>query len=112
MKRRTFLKGTMASSMLGVAVSAGLLAPRAVLAAWPESSFKAKKVDDALDALYGTVATKDSADIKIKAPDIAENGAVVPITISTKLASIESISVLIEKNPAPLACVFNLAKKY
>ena len=58
MKRRTFLKGTMASSMLGVAVSAGLLAPRAVLAAWPESSFKAKKVDDALDALYGTVATK------------------------------------------------------
>ena len=110
MKRRTFLKGTMASSMLGVAVSAGLLAPRAVLAAWPESSFKAKKVDDALDALYGTVATKDSADIKIKAPDIAENGAVVPITISTKLASIESISVLIEKNPAPLACVFNLAK--
>ncbi len=107
MKRRTFLKGTVASGMLGVAASAGLLAPRMVLAAWSESAFGAKNIDDALDALLGSTTTAESGDIKIKAPDIAENGAVVPITISTGMAA-ESISVLIAKNPSPLACSYAL----
>lgn len=107
MKRRTFLKGTVASGMLGVAASAGLLAPRMVLAAWPESAFAAKKIDDALDALLGSSGTSESGDIKIKAPDIAENGAVVPITISTGMPA-ESISVLIAENPSPLACSYAL----
>jgi sulfur-oxidizing protein SoxY len=107
MKRRTFLKGTVASGMLGVAASAGLLAPRMVLAAWPESAFAAKKIDAALDALLGSSSTSESGDIKIKAPDIAENGAVVPITISTGMTA-ESISVLISENPSPLACSYAL----
>jgi len=107
MKRRTFLKGTVASGMLGVAASAGLLAPRMVLAAWPESAFGSKSTDGALDALFGTTNTAESGDIKIKAPDIAENGAVVPITISTGMAA-ETISVLIAKNPSPLACSYDL----
>jgi sulfur-oxidizing protein SoxY len=108
MKRRTFLKGTLASGMAGMAVSAGLLTPKAVLAAWPESSFAAKSIDSALEKLLGSVNTADSSDIKIKAPDIAENGAVVPITISTSMSGVESISVMVSKNPAPLACNFNL----
>jgi len=108
MKRRTFLKGTVASGMLGVAASAGLLAPRQVLAAWPMSAFDAKSVDGALDALLGSTSHAESNDIKIKAPDIAENGAVVPITISTGMAA-DSISVLIAKNPSPLACTFALS---
>lgn len=107
MKRRTFLKGTVAGGMLGVAASAGLLAPRMVLAAWPESAFNAKNVDDALEALLGSTTTAESGDIKIKAPDIAENGAVVPITISTGMKA-ESISVFIAKNPSPLATSFAL----
>jgi len=107
MKRRTFLKGSVAGGMLGVAASAGLLTPRMVLAAWPESAFGAKSVDGALEALLGSTATADSGDIKIKAPDIAENGAVVPITISTGMTA-ESISVLIAKNPSPLATSFAL----
>jgi sulfur-oxidizing protein SoxY len=108
MKRRTFLRGTIATSMVGVAVSAGMLSPRAVLAAWPESSFAAKKVADALNSLHGTSAYTDSGDIKIKAPDIAENGAVVPITVSTG-ANAEAITVLVAENPQPLACNFELA---
>ena len=88
MKRRTFLQGTIASSMVGAAVSAGLLTPRMVLAAWPEPAFKAKSVDDALNSLVGSVQHSPSGDIKIKAPDIAENGAVVPITVSTSLAKV------------------------
>lgn len=108
MKRRTFLKGTIATSMVGVAVSAGMLSPRSVLAAWPKSSFAAKKMEDALKSLHGTSAMSMSGDIKIKAPDIAENGAVVPITISTS-ANAEAISVLVAENPQPLACNFELA---
>ncbi|MCF6338041.1 MAG: thiosulfate oxidation carrier protein SoxY [Gammaproteobacteria bacterium] len=107
MKRRTFLKGTVASGMLSVAASAGLLTPRRVLAAWPETAFTAKSIDDALDTLLGDTTLATSGDIKIKAPEIAENGAVVPITISTGMAA-ESISVLIAKNPSPLACSFAL----
>lgn len=109
MKRRTFLQGTFASGVVGVAVSAGLIAPKSVLAAWPEASFTSKKVDDALNQLFKTASRKDSGDIKIKAPDIAENGAVVPITISTKIGKAESISVLIENNPSPLAAHFVLS---
>lgn len=108
MKRRTFLQGTLASSMVGAAVSAGLLTPRMVLAAWPEAAFKAKSVDDAMNTLFKSVNHSPSGDIKIKAPDIAENGAVVPITVSTSLSKIETISVLVEKNPSPLAASFSL----
>jgi sulfur-oxidizing protein SoxY len=107
MKRRTFLKGTVASGMLGVAASAGLLTPRMVLAAWPESAFGAKNIDDALTGLYKSTSHSASADIKIKAPDIAENGAVVPITISTGMNA-DSIAVLIQENPSPLACSYDL----
>ena len=108
MKRRTFLKGTLASGMAGMAVSAGLLTPRAVLAAWPESSFGAKSVPDALEKLLGSASHSPSADIKIKAPDIAENGAVVPITISSSMSGAEAIAVMVEKNPQPLACSYTL----
>jgi len=109
MKRRKFLQGTIASSMIGAAVSAGLLTPRMVLAAWPEAAFKEKTVDGVLNALTGSVNHSASGDIKIKAPDIAENGAVVPITVSTSLPKPESIAVLVEKNPQPLAADFELA---
>ena len=107
MKRRTFLKGTVASGMLGVAASAGLLMPKMVLAAWPEAAFDAKKVDDGLNALYGSASTAASGDIKIKAPDIAENGAVVPISISTGMKA-SSIAVLIKENPSPVTCTYEL----
>ena len=109
MKRRTFLQGTRASSMIGAAVSAGLLTPRMVLAEWPESAFQAKSVDDTMNALFKSVNHSASGDIKIKAPDIAENGAVVPITVSTSLANVDNISVMVEKNPVPLAASFVLA---
>jgi sulfur-oxidizing protein SoxY len=108
MKRRSFLKGTVASGMLGVAASAGLLSPRMVLAAWPEAAFNAKSMDDALNSAMGSTSLSDSSDISIKAPDIAENGAVVPITVSSSIAGAESIAVLIKENPSPLACSYDL----
>ncbi len=110
MQRRTFIKGTLAGSAIGVAVGAGLLTPRAVLAAWPKKAFEAKSVGDALSALHGSSDAADSGNIKIKAPDIAENGAVVPITVTvaSDLGKVESISVIAEKNPVPLIASFDM----
>ena len=99
-KRRVFLKRSAAAGAVGVAVGAGLLAPQAVLAAWPKAAFEAKKIDEAIGA-------EASDKITIKAPDIAENGAVVPVTVSTDMAA-ESIAVIAEQNPSPLAAAFNM----
>ena len=103
MHRRTFLKGTVAGSVLAVAASAGLLTPTRVLAAaWPAAAFDAKSIDDALKGLYGTSAAADSKAITIKAPIQAENGAVVPIAVSTTLPGVESIAIFVQANAAPL----------
>jgi sulfur-oxidizing protein SoxY len=107
MKRRTFLKSTLAGSTVAIAVSAGLLTPSTVLAAWNKSAFEARGMEAALSAagLSGAMVSKE---IKIKAPDIAENGSVVPVTISTSLKA-ESIAIFSEKNPTPLASTYALA---
>ena len=106
-QRRILLKSGLAVTALG---SAALLVPKAVLAAWPEAAFAAKGLPEALKALAGTDSISESGDIKIKAPDIAENGAVVPITVSTDMDGIESISIVAVNNPAPLIASFNLGE--
>ena len=108
MKRRTFLKGSLMTSALGVAVGAGLLKPKTVLAAWPEAAFKAESMDDVLSSIGGKGATESDKIKFIKTPEIAENGNVVPINIETSIAGVESISVLVENNPSPLACQYHL----
>jgi len=109
MQRRSFLKGTLAGSAVAVAIGAGLLQPRQVLAAWPKSAFEAKTVQDAMSGLYGSAESTPSADITIKAPDIAENGAVVPVSISTTLSNVTSIGIIAEKNPTPMSANFEMA---
>lgn len=101
-KRRLFLKGSLAAGTVGVAVGAGLLAPQTVLGAWSEAAFTAKEVPAALNALLGSDTTEHSDGIEIKAPDIAENGAVVPVTVSTSMEGVESIALIADKNPVPL----------
>ena len=110
MKRRIFLKGSLATSVIGMAVSAGLITPRMVLAAWPKAAFDAKTVDEAISGLFGSSTLTGSDKIKIKAPDIAENGAVVPISVETDIDGVESISLLAEKNATPLTSSFVLGK--
>ncbi|MCG8426761.1 MAG: thiosulfate oxidation carrier protein SoxY [Chromatiales bacterium] len=110
MKRRIFLKGSMAASALGVAVGAGLLAPKSVLAAWNKEAFTAKDTPTAMNSLFGADQAEESGDIKIKAPDIAENGAVVPITVSTGMAGVESIAIIASNNPVPLVANFGMGE--
>jgi sulfur-oxidizing protein SoxY len=106
--RRTFLKGTGAAGTVAVALAAGLLKPGQVLAAeWNKPAFESKGIIDALKAIGGSAAA-DSKDIVIKAPDIAENGAVVPVEVTSKIPGTESIAIVVEKNDRPLIAVFNL----
>ena len=106
-KRRTLLKGTVAA---GIISSTGLLIPKQVLAKWPSSAFEAKDVETAITGVAGSSEMSDSTDIAIKAPDIAENGAVVPVSITSGMSDIESISIIAAKNGNPLAASFILGK--
>jgi sulfur-oxidizing protein SoxY len=106
--RRTFLKGTSAAGTVAVALAAGLLKPGQALASeWNKPAFDAKSIIDALKGIGGSSAA-DSKDILIKAPDIAENGAVVPVEVTSKIPGTEQISIVVEKNDRPLIAVFNL----
>ena len=110
-KRRLFLKGTLAGSAVALAAGAGLLNPSQVLAAWPKAAFESHDLSEAMKAITGTDTATGSTDIIIKAPDIAENGAVVPIKIDArKMSGVDSIAILAEKNPTPLIANFKLGK--
>jgi len=106
MKRRTFLKGSVAAGAVSAAMGAGLLTPRMVLAAWPTAAFEAKTVDSALDALMGSHQLEGSDKISIRAPDIAEDAAVVPVSVETSIATPDSISIIAEKNASPMTASF------
>jgi sulfur-oxidizing protein SoxY len=83
-----------------------LLKPFAALAAWNEQAFGAKTTAEALKGL-GAPSPAASKDIVIEAPQIAENGAVVPIEVTSNIPGTTSIAVVIEKNPFPLAGKFD-----
>jgi sulfur-oxidizing protein SoxY len=106
--RRKVLQGTGGAAVLGLAVVAGLIKPEAAWAqqSWNKAAFDTKSLADAVKALGGTQPI-ESKDIQfVNTPDIAENGAVVPFTISSKIPKTESIALLIEKNPNILAANF------
>lgn len=111
MKRRLVMKGmaTIGSAMF--VAGTGVLYTRNTLAARPEGAFDAKAVKDALTGLYGEVNTEPTDKITLKLPDIAENGAVVPVVVSTDLTDIESIAILAENNVNPLVATFKLTPK-
>lgn len=99
--RRNVLKGASSASAVAVAVAAGLLHPTAVMAAWNKAAFDAKDMGEAMKGL-GASTPVDSKAITIKAPDIAENGAVVPVEVTSNLPGTTNISIFAEKNGTPL----------
>jgi sulfur-oxidizing protein SoxY len=103
--RREFIR---AGGVLGLMVAAGLLTAeqaQAQQAAWNKAAFDTKSVDDTVKALGGASAAQ-SGDIAITAPDIAENGAVVPVGVTSKIPNTQAIYILVEKNPNTLAAGF------
>jgi len=89
--------------------AAGWLAPESAAAqAWNKNAFEAKTMDETMKA-FGGGAPAQSKDITfVSTPDIAENGAVVPIGVSSAIPKTESIAILIEKNPNMLAASFDI----
>lgn len=109
-KRRTLLKGSLAAGSVGVAVGVGLLSPGQALADWNAAAFQARDVPTALTKLLGSETAEVSTRVRIKVPDIAENGAVVPVTVETDLPGVTSISIIAVDNPIPLVASFELAE--
>ena len=106
--RRDVLKAGGGASLFALLATTGMLKPEAALASdWDQKAFAAKNLKDALDAL-GASGAVNSGDIVITAPEIAENGAVVPIAAVSKIPGTESISILIAKNPTALAASFDI----
>jgi sulfur-oxidizing protein SoxY len=103
--RREFVK---VSGVLGLMAAAGLITTQEAQAqqqAWNKAAFEAKDLTETVKALGGATAAQ-SADITITAPDIAENGAVVPVGVTSKIPNTQGIYVLVEKNPNALAAGF------
>ena len=106
-KRRTFLKGSIAASAVGIAVAAGLLSPDRVLAAWPADAFLLRNHEASVKAITGT-SDLPAGDIEIFAPEIAENGAMVSVTIESGMPDVSEIALFVVQNGQPLAATFLL----
>jgi sulfur-oxidizing protein SoxY len=107
--RRSFLKLSGALGAMTAFAAAGVLKTRqAAAATWNKSGFESKVLAEAMKSLGASSAT-ESRDIVITAPDIAENGAVVPVEVISRIPNTQSISIISEKNPFPLAATMEFA---
>ncbi len=109
--RRKVLQGTGGAAVLGLAMAAGLFKPGSAWAqgaAWNKAAFDTKSLNDVVKAMGGAAATESKDIAFVNTPDIAENGAVVPFTITSKIAKTEQIALLVEKNPNILVASFSI----
>ena len=104
MKRRDALKNS--AAVLGLLVAAGVL-PQAAHAAYNKAAFEAKTMAEVLKAM-GASAPAESKDVTLTAPDIAENGNVVPIGAATTLPNVKQLLILVEKNPNTMIAAFTV----
>ena len=108
--RRLIIKGAVAGGLAGLGFAGGGLltgAHAADASTWPKDAFQQKTRDDAIKSLYGK-SPEESDKVKLDAPEIAENGAVVPISVSSTLADVASISIIVVENPFPLAASYKI----
>jgi sulfur-oxidizing protein SoxY len=106
--RREVLKRGGGLTLLSLVAAAGWLSPEEALAEWNKAAFEAKSLDDTMKALGGSAPAQSKDVAFVNTPDIAENGAVVPIGIVSTIPKTESIAILVEKNPNMLAAVFDI----
>ena len=99
--RRFFLKSSLAAGAVAVAAKAGLLLPSKVFAAWPADTFAARDFETAMKAVAGA-ADLPAGDIEIHAPEIAENGAMVAVTVETAMPDVSEMALFIVQNGQPL----------
>jgi sulfur-oxidizing protein SoxY len=107
--RRVILQGVASVALVGLGKIAFGAAPAFAAAndKHPEEAFKQKSSDDAIKLLYGKSAEK-SDKIKLDAPEIAENGAVVPISVTSTLSDVTAIAFLVAENPNALVAAYKI----
>ena len=107
-KRREVLKAGGSAGVLALAAAAGIIRPGEALAQeWKKAAFETKSIAETVKALGASGSTPSGA-IEITAPDVAENGAVVPVAVESKLPRTQAIAILIEKNPNTLSADFEI----
>ncbi len=79
-----------------------------IFASWPKDLFHSKNSDNLIKLIMDGADTIDTDSIIIKAPEIAENGAVVPISVDTKIENVKNIAILVDNNPSPLTSTFEI----
>ena len=107
LQRRKVLKGALATSLVALAASWGM-SGNIAHAARPQMALDADDMDSTLKALFGEDGIQDSESIIVKGPEIAENGAVVPIKVTANMNDAQSIAILVPENPAPMVASFDL----
>ena len=107
--RRQWLKQGGGITLLTLLAAAGWIKPGTAAAqSWNKNAFDTHSLDDTIKALGGATPTPSPNVVFFSTPDIAENGAVVPIGVTSKIANTQSIAILVEKNPNMLAAVFDI----
>jgi sulfur-oxidizing protein SoxY len=107
--RREVLKTGGGMTLLALLGAAGWLKPEdAAAQAWNKSAFEAKTMDDTMKAFGGGPPAQSKDIAFVSTPDIAENGAVVPVGVSSSIPKTESIAILVEKNPNTLVASFDI----
>ena len=107
--RREVLKAGGGVTLFGLLAAAGWLAPgEAAAQTWNKAAFEAKSLDETVKAMGGSAPTQSKDIAFVSTPDIAENGAVVPVGVTSSIPKTESIAILIEKNPNMLAASFDI----
>jgi len=110
-RRREVLKSGSGMSVLALVAAAGWLKPGDALAQagnWNKAAFETHSVDDTVKAMGGSAPAQSKDIAFVSTPDIAENGAVVPIGVTSSIPKTESIAILVEKNPNVLAASFDI----
>jgi sulfur-oxidizing protein SoxY len=108
-RRRDALKAGGGLSLYALVAAAGWLKPgEAAAADWNKAAFEAKSMDEAYKVVAGSPPATSKDIAFVSTPDIAENGAVVPIGITSNIPKTEQIAILVEKNPNMLAAVFDI----
>jgi sulfur-oxidizing protein SoxY len=109
-RRRNLLQTGGGMTLLTMLAAAGWLQPRTALAAdaWNAAAFETKSMDATMKALGGGTPAQSIGITFLQTPDIAENGAVVPIGVASSIPKTESIAILVEKNPNMLTAVFDI----
>ncbi len=111
MNRRNFLKNSLITAATITTLAGLMIKPKRVYAGWPKESFDITDLGESIKSVYGHDNLEESSKVKLKVPDIAENGAIVPVNVKTSLDNVESIMLFVENNPQPLSSGYNFSSK-